>query len=81
MFTGLYTLLELPYIIISATDARLLLSFAVAVGIARLPWWEMCVAITVVVEVDAPYGCEWGRERKGYAFVRQEHGGRDIRVA
>ena len=25
---------------------------------ARLPWWETCVA----VEIDAPCACEWGEE-------------------
>ena len=59
MLTELSTPLGLPCITFSATNAHLLISFAVAAGIARLPWWEMWVA---VVEVDAPCGCEWGEE-------------------
>ena len=58
MLTELSTPLGLPCITFSPTNAHLLISFAVAVGIPRLPWCEMCVA----VEVDTPYGYEWGEE-------------------
>ena len=62
MLTELSTPLGLPCITFSATNAHLLISFAVAVGIARLPWWEICVAVAFAVEVGAPCGCEWGEE-------------------
>jgi hypothetical protein len=58
MLTELSTPLGLPCITFSPTNAHLLVSFAVAVGIPRLPWCEMCVA----VEDDAPCGCKWGEE-------------------
>ena len=46
------------YSTFSATNAHLLISSAVAVGIARLPWWETCVEL----ELDAPCGCECADE-------------------
>ena len=63
MLTELSTPLGLPCITFSATNAHLLTSSEVAVGIARLPWWETCAAL----EVDAPCEEEAGRVTRLYA--------------